>query len=107
MPIKENELNVIVQNSIVNRTLGRTSSLSEAVQVIHIPTGTRAESFSLSTVMANKVRCIENMEAMLKAIPREPIPVGAGYSRMACAECGTFLEEFYLFCPHCGQAILR
>ena len=111
MEIKEKDIKVIIQNTIVSKTLTQTNSLEEAVEVVHIPTGTRAESFSLSTVMANKARCIQNLNTLLKAIGLDPVSVngnGPGEpTTLHCANCDAVILSSYNFCPNCSQAIAK
>ncbi|MDD2484462.1 MAG: hypothetical protein PHQ50_05525 [Eubacteriales bacterium] len=111
MEIKENELNIIIKNNLVSRTLGKENPVAEAVEVIHIPTGMRAESFSLSTVMANKARCMENLSIMLKSVPKKPVAFTSGNSRdpltLRCGACGQEILAAHYYCPQCGQAILK
>jgi hypothetical protein len=107
MKINEKDVKIIVKNTAFDKSANRPDALREAVEVVHTPTGIRAESFSLSTTFANQAKCMQNLEIFLKAVAEKPVAGSDDPSTLCCPECGAIILPTYNFCPACSQAIAR
>lgn len=107
MESNDKDIKIIIRNTTVSKSLGKPDAMGEAVEIVHIPTGIRAESFSLSTTFGNQARCMQNLEILLKTIAVKPIIMNEDPETLCCPKCGAIILPSYNYCPGCAQAIAK